>query len=959
MWVKKNSQVLIKAFSALRVKVDTTENNMYSLSVHPRSERTKQNIMWIGKDGTMLFAGKPAGSIQEEIDIIGQVNSVFSRYDRTFRQALIAYYENIKKFKGKANSEKKEPTTSLQPPRAFRPNELDIIFDDAFIRGDGRIKDGEISEFGNRLEDDERQAFFKQWRVYIQLNNITYDDSGYYVKPVAEKESEGITTAVLSKAPELKYIRLTLPSSNPRMGFAVKYNAGASDAASEWSFSPFADAVMEGVKMYSIGNSKVFWFNTATDILTSMTADNSVTEDAIRELIVTPSEIPSRENDYMLDEDKYDLRVPIDTKSDLTTMFRDFFLKMGGKVKKEYLWNYINSLKPTLKVAYSKAWDEYTELGGLQLRDGYYINPIIYQEEETIEEQAINAVVEKPTEEQSAIVMRIARTNRRGYVVKLPSDESDDKAKWEFADSPLMVVRNLQASEEESALVFYFDKVKKTLTNAVVFADWDEEKLGETLEKLEEEEPVEEEHVAADKQASAGLNILSSKEYHKLEKEIKGKGKIDMSFLSKYNNFVDVIADSRSPYHLMDKKQKLEVERHFETAEVEEYAAGGAVGQVPTQRERATPLASMNIVGSKHQLDTGNASLVYRYNYGNFTEDMVRKMLTNWMASMDGIELDKRSEDLISIKLNGAEIGNVFRNDLEIKRKYIDDDKFKGSSFAKLFPDLHSDWEAKYPDTNTQKFEQGGDVEIKVHDLVVKLELEFHVRAMHISMADYDTVVVSALCDKYSGHDNKFVYEVPFGDMTLDVRITSKKCLTDKSHSVTGVLITVEIDKPKGYSIEEVTKSMQAAFSFFKYRYQYDWDKSDVASISIQSITVVGSNKLLGFDILDVKGKRLADLNYIGKRFKAILIKKVGDNLREGDEIILTPYKEGSRVYFWIINKYDCGNLMRYRYSELSDLYKWVENIQPATEEEYQTVLAEMERRHHEDYDKYHFGFRD
>ncbi len=85
---------------------------------------------------------------------------------------------------------------------------------------------------------------------------------------------------------------------------------------------------------------------------------------------------PKKELGIMLTDDKYDLRLRLN--SDYITTIRDFFVKLNGKVNKTYFDNFISGLNPDSKRAYEKAWKEYKELSDIREIDGHYINSIIY-----------------------------------------------------------------------------------------------------------------------------------------------------------------------------------------------------------------------------------------------------------------------------------------------------------------------------------------------------------------------------------------------------------------------------------------------------------------------------------------------------------------------------------------------------------------------------------------------------
>ncbi len=81
-----------------------------------------------------------------------------------------------------------------------------------------------------------------------------------------------------------------------------------------------------------------------------------------------------------LSHDKYDLRYHLG--EDLTTMFRDFFVKLGGRVEKKPLMNFIDGLNPKVKKEYLKAFTEYKKIGQVYEKDGCFINPILYENSE-------------------------------------------------------------------------------------------------------------------------------------------------------------------------------------------------------------------------------------------------------------------------------------------------------------------------------------------------------------------------------------------------------------------------------------------------------------------------------------------------------------------------------------------------------------------------------------------------
>ena len=84
------------------------------------------------------------------------------------------------------------------------------------------------------------------------------------------------------------------------------------------------------------------------------------------------------EKKSMLSPDKYDLRYNFSSGySDLATMFRNFFVNMGGKVEKDKFMNFIDGLNPNSKKMYLKSWEEYKKLSGTYEKDGLFINPII------------------------------------------------------------------------------------------------------------------------------------------------------------------------------------------------------------------------------------------------------------------------------------------------------------------------------------------------------------------------------------------------------------------------------------------------------------------------------------------------------------------------------------------------------------------------------------------------------
>jgi hypothetical protein len=77
------------------------------------------------------------------------------------------------------------------------------------------------------------------------------------------------------------------------------------------------------------------------------------------------------EKKSMVSPDKYDLRYKFN--EDLVTMFRNFFVNMGGKVEKDKMMNFIDGLNPSVKSKYLKAWKEYKKIADVREKDGIYI----------------------------------------------------------------------------------------------------------------------------------------------------------------------------------------------------------------------------------------------------------------------------------------------------------------------------------------------------------------------------------------------------------------------------------------------------------------------------------------------------------------------------------------------------------------------------------------------------------
>lgn len=757
--------VTIWGSSEMQAKSEMT-GNIFRVTVRPRDTRQITNVLWYNIGSGLLILGKNTQNDLSGVEIIKAVESTFGQYDKAFKKALLAYYDNVVQY-----FPEKRTATILQTPKSYKDYDLGQMFDDAFVRGDGEISALDIVAFVDKLNENERTAFYTMWRIYREKNNVTLSDTGYYTNPkIANQEQDDIQTGTISAAPEVKYIRALfakngLLESSSGQGYAVKYSADNKDEYADWRYYPRAhdtsDAVRSHFNKGGKGKVKVFWFNVVTDILTSKLFGENIDKDDVAELVVTPKDVTVSDEGLLLTPNKYDLRVGLG--SDYVTMFRNFFIKANGKVEKEKMMNYINGLDAKMNSAYLTAFAEYKGIAQIEERGGYYINPILFEKEDEIEEAAtINAVVQPPTEDQKTIVQKTARTNKYGFVLKMNAEDSDADAAWEFAASPLVVVRTMAAHDAESALVFYFDKTKGIMVNAIIQADWEEEVIAEKLDSMMDE-PAAPEEVIAEKEIAQTSKVLSAAETKKVEESIKTQKNVDMSLLKKYKSFPDLIGDNKSPFHLMNKSQKMQAEAYYskQLAEAEEFEDGGGIDYVDSKkndivqefevggeiydsrnfwrkrtiREDARPLASMNIVGDERW----GRTLTYRYNHGDFTEDMARKMLSKLCTlNADEVTLEQVAPRVILFKHNGQQIGLVNGNDFELSEKYVNHDALKaGFTFAKLFPELNEAWEAKYPDVvapkkmDTPKFEDGGAIsDDDTFNIVVKY---------NVGQADIDT----------------------------------------------------------------------------------------------------------------------------------------------------------------------------------------------------------------------------
>ena len=722
----KLSQIFIKEWSGMYNLRSELNESEYVIVIKrkddPAMQQRKNVLSFNLKTGHVFFGNQDIGKMSSAKVAIRVVDDVFGNYSPQFQKSLREYYRAVwNRFRNEPVPVDEKPT-GLQSAYKKRGQDLDDMFGDYFVRNDGRVKDTDISDFGNKLNEDERKLFYNAWRVYVVRNSIVLSDDGYYVNYAIAEKGDGYTTTNLAGAPAESYIRKVIPLRQ-NQGFVIKDDVDDELQIAYWGYHQSVGDVVDYVKKFCKTKYRVYWFNLVTDVLVYTDVDRNLDYADIENLVVTKNTSQQTKDDLMLDDDKYDLRVKLD--SDYVTMFRDFFVKIGGKAEAAKIFAFITGLKPDVKSAYIEAFSEYAEMANLEKRGGYYINPMLYTEEDSEQESvAVEGVAEKPSQSQLDIIQKTAKTAKKGFVVKMDSDDSDSSASWEYAESPLMVMRTIEAHDAKSAMVFYFDKKENIMVNEVILMEWDEDMIADKLEGMMQVKEEDEDIVVEKEMKSSSTDVLTTKQYQRIVDEVKAEektGKIDTGWLKKYRSFVDVIQDNKSPYHIMTKSQKQQVENYFTSMDAaeDEFERGGGIYNKPTQRERAMPLASMNIVGTQHERANGNETMTYRYNHGNFTEDMAKKMIAEFGLSDKDLRLEKVRDGIYRIIHDGQQVGVVSGNDFELKIRYVNTAKLReGLTFAKVFPELLEKWETKFSD----KFEEGGEVE-KVQTVAERFDL--------------------------------------------------------------------------------------------------------------------------------------------------------------------------------------------------------------------------------------------
>lgn len=125
-------------------------------------------------------------------------------------------------------------------------------------------------------------------------------------------------------------------------------------------------------------------------------------------------------------------------------------------------------------------------------------------------------------------------------------------------------------------------------------------------------------------------------------------------------------------------------------------------------------------------------------------------------------------------------------------------------------------------------------------------DLVFSVSATHIPMSEYDDVVQSALLDTFYGFRNQFRIQ----DYSEHVHETAHILKKDTIGGGGYVSMTIKIDQeyyPEYHDEEDndlktpekLMEAIKNQLGNFEYIYHMDYDKSDIADISLNKITLI------------------------------------------------------------------------------------------------------------------------
>ena len=135
-----------------------------------------------------------------------------------------------------------------------------------------------------------------------------------------------------------------------------------------------------------------------------------------------------------------------------------------------------------------------------------------------------------------------------------------------------------------------------------------------------------------------------------------------------------------------------------------------------------------------------------------------------------------------------------------------------------------------------------------------KFELLFDVSAMHISMADYDSVAVSALTDEH-GYGNGFKLNDYETNVNVIADITYKNTVTDGRGNFRKAKVLIEIKQEYHTDIpdyteadqvktpEQLIEAMKNQLGNMTHYYRTSYDEGDIANVSLDRATYIEPEK--------------------------------------------------------------------------------------------------------------------